>query len=214
MYNRPKEAYYNGNSKKNCLHSNFDKIYRIYSAKLHRHCIKILRDQAEAEDAVQETFLRAYRAREKFHFGDNPFKWLCCIGTNSCLMILRTRRRKSAIISDSIDQIIASDGNPERRLGARQVLEKILLEMDECGLKIVIAHYLFGMSQGEVAEQLGISRRAVVKRLSSMRNRYEEQLEKGSFAEYAGPTAKKDVFNGSLCPSMSSLGDKSLAYAG
>jgi RNA polymerase sigma-70 factor (ECF subfamily) len=62
--------------------------------ELHVHCYRMLGSFEEAEDLVQETYLRAWRARESFGGGEGLRAWLYKIATNACLDALRSRARK------------------------------------------------------------------------------------------------------------------------
>lgn len=150
-----------------------------YGRVIYELCLRYLGDRGEAEDAVQETFLRAYLALDTFRYGDDHLNWLYRIGTTSCLMILRTRRRKGATPVERIEETADTTASPEQYLRARQILEQLTSELDDRSLEIVAAHYIGGMSQGEVAEMLGISRRAVVKRLTSLRNKFDDVQRRG-----------------------------------
>src|SRR5207249_5924994 len=71
--------------------------------ELHVHCYRMLASFDEAEDAVQETFLRAWRSRETFE-GDDLFRaWLYRIATNVCLDVLRRRTRQGTGVSSNAD---------------------------------------------------------------------------------------------------------------
>jgi RNA polymerase sigma-70 factor (TIGR02960 family) len=62
--------------------------------ELHVHCYRMLGNFEEAEDLVQETYLRAWRARDSFAGGEGLRAWLYKIATNACLDALRSRARK------------------------------------------------------------------------------------------------------------------------
>ena len=154
-------------------------LHRRYGRVIYELCMRYLGDRSEAEDAVQETFLSAYLGLEKFRYGDDHLNWLYRIGTNACLMMLRTRRRKGATPMDHIADSVDPASNQEQYLGARQLIEQLTDKLDERSLEIVAAHYIGGMSQGEVAEMLGVSRRAVVKRLTGVRKQFDDLWTKG-----------------------------------
>jgi RNA polymerase sigma factor (sigma-70 family) len=65
-----------------------------YRRELHVHCYRMLGSFDEAEDLVQETFLRAWRGRETFTGGPGFRAWLYRIATNACLDALRSSRRR------------------------------------------------------------------------------------------------------------------------
>ena len=64
-----------------------------HRAALARHCRRMLGSSAEADDAVQETMIRAWRARDRFEDGTSLSTWLYHIATNVCFDALRRRRR-------------------------------------------------------------------------------------------------------------------------
>ena len=73
--------------------SSFADLTQRHRRELHVHCYRMLASFEEAEDAVQETFLRAWRRRDGFD-GSTMFRaWLYRIATNVCLDVLRTRSR-------------------------------------------------------------------------------------------------------------------------
>ena len=133
--------------------------------------VRMLGEQSEAEDAVQEAFIAAYRNMDRLR-GDDPFPWLVRITTNACLQLLRTRRRKGTAHLAEPDLVVDERPASERSLAMRNLLEHVVGELDERGQQILVTHFIHGMDQSEVATALGISRRAVAKRLTRMRERY------------------------------------------
>jgi RNA polymerase sigma-70 factor (ECF subfamily) len=72
----------------------FEALTEPYRRQLHVHCYRMLGSVDDAEDLVQETFIRAWRNRARFH-GESLFRtWLYQIATNACLDALRRRRRR------------------------------------------------------------------------------------------------------------------------
>jgi RNA polymerase sigma-70 factor, ECF subfamily len=69
----------------------FARLVRRYEHELRAHCLRIVGSVAEAEDMVQETFLRAWRNRERFEGRSGVRTWLYRIATNACLDALRRR---------------------------------------------------------------------------------------------------------------------------
>jgi RNA polymerase sigma-70 factor (TIGR02960 family) len=104
--------------------------------ELHVHCYRMLGSFEEAEDAVQETFLRAWRSRERFEGGPLFRAWLYRIATNACLDALRrSQRRVPALRSFAevpwlqpypdrlLDEIAPSDEEPDAVVVARETIE-------------------------------------------------------------------------------------------
>jgi|SRR5215475_240622 len=73
--------------------ADFEALAQRHRREFHVHCYRMLASFEEAEDAVQETFLRAWRSREKFE-GDSFRAWLYRIATNVCLDMIRSRSRR------------------------------------------------------------------------------------------------------------------------
>jgi RNA polymerase sigma factor (sigma-70 family) len=73
----------------------FDELVRRYRRELHLHCYRMLWSFDEAEDHVQEVFLRAWRSRECFQGRSSPRTWLYRVATNACLDTLRRDARRA-----------------------------------------------------------------------------------------------------------------------
>jgi RNA polymerase sigma-70 factor (ECF subfamily) len=155
-------------------------LHRKHAGVIYDLCVRMLGDRSEAEDAVQETFVNAFRALDSFRYGDSHLPWLYRIATNACLKIIRTRKRKGVALTDSPERMADRPQDPVREMHARQVLERLVGELDERSLEILVAHYVAGMDQGQIAASLGISRRAVVKRLTKLRRRAGHLFEEGT----------------------------------
>jgi RNA polymerase sigma-70 factor (TIGR02960 family) len=103
--------------------------------ELHVHCYRMLGSFEEAEDLVQETLLRAWRARDSVGPGDNVRAWLYKIATNACLDTLRARSRRTGALKSFadvpwlqpypdrlLDEIAPSDEEPDAVVVARETI--------------------------------------------------------------------------------------------
>ena len=73
----------------------FNRLVETYSAPIYRLALKILGDQQDAEDVLQETFIKAYRHLKEFEGRSSFSTWLYRIASNEALMLLRRRRPRS-----------------------------------------------------------------------------------------------------------------------
>ncbi|MFC4588775.1 RNA polymerase subunit sigma-70 [Sphaerisporangium corydalis] len=118
----------------------FGVLVQRHRRELHVHCYRMLGNFEEAEDLVQETFLRAWRARESFHGGPLFRAWLYRIATNACLDHLRrvARRVPSAHSYADIpwlqpypdrllDQVAPADAEPDAVIVAKETIELAFL---------------------------------------------------------------------------------------
>ena len=120
--------------------SAFAALTERYRRELHVHCYRMLASFDEAEDAVQETFLRAWRARDTFDGSSLVRAWLYKIATNVCLdAIRRSARRLSSMRSFAevpwltpypdalLDEMAPSEDEPEAVIVTRETIELTFL---------------------------------------------------------------------------------------
>ena len=142
-------------------------MYQRYGALLSRRCGLLLRDRALADDAVQELLSVLLKRGESFRDADSPYRWLCRAADRTCLDLLRRGRRlRAAVDIDDIDPVGVAPGmDPEARLA---VVEALAL-LDEAQQSLAIMLFVDGLTQGEAAEELGVSRVTVNKRAQEIR---------------------------------------------
>jgi RNA polymerase sigma-70 factor (ECF subfamily) len=118
----------------------FTAVVERHRRELHVHCYRMLASFDEAEDALQETYLRAWRHRDQFG-GDSLFRaWLYRIATNVCLDMLRRRgrranRQRSGVevswlepYPDTLlDEVVPADDAPDEEVVGRETIELAFL---------------------------------------------------------------------------------------
>ncbi|HSV86885.1 MAG TPA: sigma-70 family RNA polymerase sigma factor [Levilinea sp.] len=156
----------------------FARLVDLYSNQIYRLALKILGDQNDAEDVLQETFIKAYRSIASFEGRSSLATWLYRIAANEALMLLRkTKPEVNMISSDGSDnddevnqpqQIVDWCCLPENELlsnEARRFLDEAVESLSP-NLRIVfILRDIQGLSIRETAEVLKISEMAVKTRL-------------------------------------------------
>jgi RNA polymerase sigma-70 factor, ECF subfamily len=130
--------------------------FRLYSRDLHAVARRRLRDRALAEEAVQETFLRAWRAIHRFDPAIGSWRmWLFAICRNAIIDVARRRTRDAhADHAPDRDDLI-SDGELERVL-ARWQAEEALRRMSAPQRHAVTEVHLRGRPYADVAADLGV----------------------------------------------------------
>ena len=91
------------------LQTDFEQRCGPYASMVYRHCLHMLRNEQEAQDAAQESMLRAYRAYPSFR-GKGVAKWLYAIAHNTCLDVLKSaryRREQLTLDGESRDRTFA-----------------------------------------------------------------------------------------------------------
>ena len=131
--------------------------------ELHVHCYRMLASFVEAEDAVQETLLRAWRARATFAGGPHARAWLYRIATNACLDAIKRRGRRPQTVA-SIADLPWIQPYPDTLLDdavTRETIELAFLAVIQLlpprQRAVVIARDVMGWSAAETAELLETS---------------------------------------------------------
>jgi RNA polymerase sigma-70 factor (TIGR02960 family) len=160
--------------------------------ELHVHCYRMLGSFEDAEDAVQEAFLRAWRARERFD-GSNLRAWLYKIATTTCLDTLkRLRRRPPSAASFAeipwiqpypdrlLDEIAPREEEPDAVVVARETIELAYLAVIQLlpprQRAVLILRDVLSMSAAETADLLDLSVPAANSALQRARATLEERL--------------------------------------
>jgi RNA polymerase sigma-70 factor (ECF subfamily) len=135
-----------------------------------RRCRQLLRDEEKALDAMQETFVRMLRHRERLTAAA-PSSLLYRIATNVCLNVLRQHRRGAMSGKEELLMQIASLDDHEQRSAARDFLDQLFGGEKESTRTIAVLHYVDELTLEQTAAQVGLSVSGVRKRLRGLRAR-------------------------------------------
>lgn len=167
----------------------FEELVRRYERKVYNIVYRLLGNEEDATEALQDTFLRAYRFIPKFQFKSSFYTWLYRIATNISLTRLRRRKTGSTVsldepVKDSDDLAVdIPDGGltPEeafRQKLLRERLQSAVESLPEQYRAVVVLRDLEGLSNEEVSRVLKISVAAVKSRLHRGRLALREKLAK------------------------------------
>lgn len=146
-----------------------------YQAELLRMCCLYLRDAELAKDAVQETYLKAYRALDGFRGECAEKTWLMRIAINTC----RDMRRSAWL--RHIDRRVTPDMLPTAFHPFEEADEELLLAVMALPVKLretVLLYFYQDMCVKEIAESLGLSSSAVSARLDRAKKKLRNALER------------------------------------
>ena len=151
-----------------------DRLYRTYGPMVLRRCRRLLRDEDQALDAMQDVFARLLQHGDRLT-DQYPSSLLYRMATNLCLNRLREHRGRppSQPLEDASDELVqrvAHCGEVE----ARSLLDTIFRRHKDGTRTIAILHYLDGMTLEETAQETGLSVSGVRKRLSALRKTLQE----------------------------------------
>jgi len=149
-----------------------ERLYHCYQPQVYALCFRLLERAEDAEDAVQATFVRAFRALPRFRGDSTARTWLYRIATNEALGILR-RRRDSSPLEDGTVSLPDRSASVVERLAVRAALAR--LSPDHRA--ILVLRLWQDLSYTEIAAVLGISLPAVKMRLNRARAEFRKYYE-------------------------------------
>jgi RNA polymerase sigma-70 factor (ECF subfamily) len=156
----------------------FTRLVEKYQTHVYNLCYRMLGEQEAAEDAAQETFLRAYQNLHRYDRNRSFATWLLSIGAHYCIDRLR-RRRLSVFSMDAenedgttIEIRDVASPDPEAETAKREDRDRLhllLKELDETDRAAIIMRYWYDSSEIEIAESLNLTVSAVKSRLHRAR---------------------------------------------
>lgn len=155
-------------------HIDVEALYRRYGPMVLRRCRALLKNEEDAVDALQETFVRILRARERLD-DHAASSLLHQTATRVCLNVIRGRgRRPETPVGDTADgdamlSRIAALGDTSRRFVAFRLLDRLFRDELESTLTLAVLHLHDGLTLDEVALHSGLSVSGVRKRLGKLR---------------------------------------------
>ena len=174
------------------IDSDFSRLAERHRRELHIHCYRMLGSFDEAEDVVQETYLRAWRGRDGFAGGPGLRPWLYKIATNACLDALRRRSRRPQPAASPaelpwlqpypdrlLDEVAPSEEEPDAVLVSRETIELAFLVMIQLlparQRAVLVLRDVLGWSAKETADLLETSVASANSALQRARATLEER---------------------------------------
>ena len=146
----------------------FSKLYEAYAPMVYRRAMMLLRDVTEAEDMVQNVFLRVFERWDSLDVSQ-PSSLLWNTATRLCLNRIRDKKRRG-LDCDTSELLlsIACADDDEGEKEARGILAKLFSREPESSRTIAVLHFVDGMTLEETAHEVGLSVSGVRKRLRDL----------------------------------------------
>ncbi len=166
----------------------FGELVRRYEAKIFRLAQHVTQNREDAEDVLQETFMKAHEHLDQFQGNSKFYTWIVRIAVNQALMKLRRRKTdKSVSLDEAIDtgedtivrEIAAWDENPEQRFSREElgaILDMAVENLEPPYRSVFELRDIEELSTEETADALGLSIPAVKSRLLRARLQLREKL--------------------------------------
>ncbi len=170
----------------------FARLVEVFQVPVYNLCYRMLGEPAEAEDAAQEAFLKAFRGLHRYDPERRFGSWCLSVAAHECIDRLR-RRRQSTVALNAVDEEVAfpdAAPGPESMLMRREQEQRVgqlLKRLSPLDRAIITLKYWYDMPLEEIAEDLGLTTSAVKSRLHrSRRELAERYLESASLEPLRG----------------------------
>jgi RNA polymerase sigma-70 factor (ECF subfamily) len=157
----------------------FELLMRRHNSRVYRVARSIVRDASEAEDVMQDAYVRAYEHLGQFEGRALFSTWLTRIAVHEALARVRRGKRFDSLHTEDHSMSTQSSSSPEQQASdveMRSLLEAAVGKLPEELRVVFVLRAVEGMSGAEVGECLGISEDTVKTRLHRARGRLQEML--------------------------------------
>lgn len=199
-------------------HDAFRVLVERYQGRAYRLALRVLRDEEQARDAVQDAFLKAYVNLGRFEGRSSFYTWLYRLVMNLCLDA--KRRDHSARVVETpepadLERLVGSEGRPAGELAfraheegpesaldrgeLRAGLARAIEELPDAARETLILREVEGLSYADIAATLGIPKGTVMSRLHYARRRVQDWMRRAGLVEGLpvgdGPDDADDAHN-------------------
>jgi RNA polymerase sigma-70 factor (ECF subfamily) len=155
-------------------------LIRRNQSRLYQVAYRLLRDPLEAEDALQEVFLKVYEHAHRFEPKATVSAWLHRITANHCLNLLRQRHPQESLDGEDAPMVADAGATPLQALEEHDLsrrLEQLLETLPENQRRALVLKRFAGLSYQEIGEELGLSPQAVDGLLKRARQSLKKALQ-------------------------------------
>lgn len=160
-----------------CEEERIRRLIVTYEKDLVRLCCVLLRDAALAEDAVQETFIKAYKSLRAFRGESSEKTWLIRIAVNVCRDMQRTAWFRNLGRMVNLDDVNLAE---RQETDVSSALIGEIMRLPKKYKEVILLHYYEGLTQSEIAQILRVSVATVNRRLGKARAMLRELLKGGN----------------------------------
>ncbi len=171
--------------------ASFESLVRTYSPRVLAVARRYLRNEADAADCVQDTFLQVFRNIDSYEQRSSLWYWFRGITINQCLMILRQRRRRPEESIEHLLPVFDDDGNrvevtgsrsdgldaPAHSVDVRRFVRQTISSLPDSYRTVLLLRDIDGYTTRETADILDIQINAVKTRLHRARSALKKLLE-------------------------------------
>lgn len=159
----------------------FTNLVELYQVSVYNLCYRMLGDPMQAEEAAQETFMKAFKGLRRYDINRRFSTWLLSIASHQCIDWLRRRR----LPTFSLEQLLPSQQKPDRAIGPEETMvlnerqDEIRGILERLGYRdraLIVLHYWYELPYEVIAQSLSLSVSAVKSRLYRARRQLAQYL--------------------------------------
>ena len=180
----------------------FETLVERYQQQVYHLALRMVNNEADAQDLAQEAFIRAWRGLGSFQFTSQFSTWLYRLTSNICIDFLRAQKRRKVVSltmlrddEDSQWDLPDDDPLPEQQMIAReerQALERAFAALDPEFRQILTLRIVNGCSYQQISQILGIAEGTVKSRLSRAREQLRKKMAaSGNFSGTSASNCQK-----------------------
>ena len=166
--------------------SAFEALVERYQQQVYNLALRMVNNEADAQDLAQEAFIRAWRGLGSFQFTSQFSTWLYRLTSNICIDFLRAQKRRKVVSltmlrdeEDSQWDLPDSDPLPEQQMIAaeeREALSKAFAALDPEFRQVLTLRIVNGCSYQQISQILGVAEGTVKSRLSRAREQLRKKM--------------------------------------
>jgi RNA polymerase sigma-70 factor (ECF subfamily) len=187
-------------------HEAFRVLVERYQGRLFRLALRVLRDEEQARDAVQDAFLKVYRSLGRFEGRSSFYTWVYRLVMNQCLDARRRDRSDRHVEFEderSVELGPDAGGDPDPEPAAalergelRSQMQRAIAALPQDARRTFLLREVDGLSYAEIARSLRIPKGTVMSRLHYARRRLRAALLEAGVEHPAGASLEADEFGG------------------
>ena len=156
----------------------FAALYEETKSAVYGFALSILRDATDAEDVLQDTFVKVWTAADSYEDMGKPLAWILTIARNFATSKLRERSRTAEMPED--EQLYDGSEDPNLSVEQRLVLRSAMQVLSDDERQIVMLHAVTGLRHTEIAGMLSLPLSTVLSKYSRARKKLQKVLEEGN----------------------------------
>lgn len=148
----------------------YKRLTNLYIDMVYRVALNGCKNKYDADDIVQETFLKLLKCKKQFESDEHVRNWLLRVAVNECNSMWNSSWHKKVVLKDEQDEKVVFETQEQSDL------YELVMQMSPKYRQVIYLYYFEEFSVREVASILKISETAVQTRLQRARNKLKEQL--------------------------------------